>query len=80
MLSMRVKERYCCTQPFATNMEWMGQPKLALGFAACSLLDLGFVLAARTCAFAFGRGGLARCALYFFALDLVGDAGCVCHE
>jgi hypothetical protein len=53
---------------------------LALGLAACSLLDLGLVLAARAGAWAFGWGCLACRALDLLALNLVCDAGGVCHE
>ena len=53
---------------------------LALGLAACCLLDLGLVLSARAGAWTLGRSGLACCALDLLALDFIGDAGCICHE
>jgi hypothetical protein len=53
---------------------------LALGLAAGGLLDLGLVLAACSGAWAFGGCCLACGALDLLALDLIGDAGGVCHE
>ena len=53
---------------------------LSLGGAACCLLDLGLVLAPRSGAGSLGSGGLACSALDLLALDLVGDAGGVCHD
>ena len=54
--------------------------RLALALAACSLLDFGLVLAASSGAGPLGRSGFAGCALDLLALDLVGNAGGVCHE
>jgi hypothetical protein len=53
---------------------------LALGLAAGCLLDLGLVLAAGSGAGSLGSGLFAGGALDLLALDLVGDAGGVCHD
>lgn len=53
---------------------------LALGLAAGGLLDLGLVFAAGSGAGGFGGCGFACGALDLLALDLIGDAGGVCHE
>ena len=53
---------------------------LALGGAACSLLDLGLVFAAGSGTGSLGWGGFAGGALDLLALDLVGDGSGVCHD
>ncbi len=53
--------------------------RLPLGFAEGGLLELLLVFAAGAGAGGLGGGLLAGGALYFLALDLVGDAGGVCH-
>jgi hypothetical protein len=54
-------------------------PCLALGLAEGGLLELLLAFAAGSGAGGFGGGGFAGGALYFLALDLVGDAGGICH-
>ena len=59
-----------------SGVEWCG---LALGGAACGLLDLLLVFAAGAGALGLGRGGFAGGALDLFAFFGVGDGLGVCH-
>ena len=53
--------------------------RLPLRLTARQLLDLLFLLAARTCPFGLGGSGLTGCPLDFLPFQLVFDLGGICH-